>query len=154
MADTHPVLNPSQRAHLSVVAGGIEETIAEIEHLLDPDIDRGSVLTHFEDDLPIGFAERARSILDEIRVDVASFADRFSLDERRFSRAGSVMAHCSAQIVRIEESGAKSLRGYGAVAPGLDTVLTPWLESLRTKFAAIRFLLRDGSTSDAGLRDR
>jgi hypothetical protein len=149
MADMHPVLNPSQRAHLSVVAAGIEETIVEIEHLLDPDIDRRSLLTRFDDDLPTGFAERARVILDDIRTDVAAFAEAFSLEGRAFSRAGSVMAHCSAQIVRIEESGGRHLRGYGAVAPGLDAVLAPHLESFRAKFAAIRFLLHDqGSAED------
>ena len=53
---------------------------------------------------------------------VAVFSERFSLDSRWFSRASSIEAHVSAQIVRLDESGVKQLRGYGAVSEDLDAV--------------------------------
>ena len=148
-----PFVNKSQRAHLSVLAAGIEDTVTEIEHFLDPDLDRDSILTHYAADLPAGFAERIRPILGEVRAHVAVFSERFSLDSHRFSRASSIEAHISAQIVRLDESGVKQLRGYGAVSEDLDAVLAPDLDRFREAFAAIRALLHAtpdiDQTSDA-----
>jgi hypothetical protein len=136
-----PLVNKAQRVHLSVLAAGIEETVTEIEHFLDRDLDRDSVLTSYAADVPAGFAERVGPILDQLRAHVAVFSERFSLDSRWFSRASSIEAHVSAQIVRLDESGVKQLRGYGAVSEDLDAVLAPELELFRAAFAAIRALL-------------
>jgi hypothetical protein len=144
MATHRALLNESQRAHLSVLAAGIEETLSDIERFVDPHLDADAVMTHHVSDLPSGFVERVRPILADLRGRVATFAERFSLDARSFSRSSSIGAHISAQIVRLDESGVTQLRGYGAVAHELDAILAPELEGFREQFAEIGGLLRRG----------
>jgi hypothetical protein len=148
VAPTRPIVNKFQRAHLSVLAAGIEDTIVDIEHFIDPDLDRDSVLTHYAADLPPDFADCVRPILDQLRDHVAVFSERFSLEPRWVSRVSSVEAHVSEQIVRLDESGVKQLRGYDAVAAELGAVLAPTLEEFRRRFAEIRSLLHHTSDGD------
>jgi hypothetical protein len=72
------LLSGPQRMRLSVLAAGIEDTVAEIEHLLAPHPNQ--TLTLFADDLPPSSAERLRPLLESIRLQRAqrSANDRHS----------------------------------------------------------------------------
>jgi hypothetical protein len=143
MSDHRALLNGPQRTHLSVLAASIEDTVAEIERLLDPRANHGATLTHYSEDLPPGFAERVRPVLQELRALVAVFAGQFALDPRSYSRASTIGAHVTAEVNRLDDSSVKQLRGYGEVAPQLDSVLAPALEEFRRQLTAIRGMLKD-----------
>ena len=65
-------------------------------------------------------------------------AAEFRIPGRRVSRGRSVGALATAALVHIEDSRARNLRGYGAIAPELPSVLDPLLEELRDDWTAIK----------------
>jgi hypothetical protein len=136
------LLSGPQRLRLSVLAAGIEDSVGEIQRLLDPDLD--GTLTRYADDLPMASAERLRPLLIGIRAQLARMTSVLALEPQSFSRLASVQAQVSAQIVCIDESGVKELRGYGSVAPALGAELGPILRDLRATFREIEAQLRSG----------
>lgn len=136
------LLSGPQRLRLSVLAAGIEDAVAEIEHLLAREFDQP--LTRFADDLPPGCARRLRPHLESVRAQLVRMKTHFSLEPRDLSRVASIQAQVSAQMVCIDESGVKELRGYGAVAPGLDALLGPALRELRSTFSEMSVVLHQG----------
>ena len=150
MSSRRDLLNGPQRLHLAVLAASMEDSITEIERLIDPESGLVRRLTHYGDDLPRDFAERVTPILDALRSHVARFAEAFGLEPGRISRAASVRAYVSSELVRIDESGSRQLKGYGAVAPELGAVLEPALQDLRAGFAAVGAALHPRDTVDHG----
>jgi hypothetical protein len=148
MPDADHLLNGPQRLHLSVLAAGIEDAIAEIERVLDPRLNAHATLTAYSDDLPAGLEARLRPKLAALRGQVARLTEQFALEPRSFSRASSIRAYVSVEVARIDESTVKQLRGYGSVAPELDAVLAPALADLRRTFTEISASLRDEAAAD------
>ena len=82
------------------------------------------------------------SVLAQRRVDLLALSTRLGLETRRMSRAHSIQALASSEIVRIEDSYSPTLHGYGAVHEDAAKVIDPALNRLHAGFVAIRALLR------------
>jgi hypothetical protein len=73
---------------------------------------------------------------------VDAVSEQLGLETRRVSRAHSIQAFVTAQIVRIEDSYSPKLRAYGAVHPDVASHIDPALNRLHAGFVAIRALVR------------
>ena len=145
MSDSFSVLNGPQRNHFAALLAMMEECIAEIEMLSaahGSDAAARTRLTLLEDDLPAGFVENVEPVLAQLRVDLRALSTRLGLETRRMSRAHSIQALASSEIVRIEDSYSPTLHGYGAVHEDAAKVIDPALNRLHAGFVAIRALLR------------
>lgn len=144
MTDRSELLNTAQRNHFAVLLAMMEESLADIETLADPVAARDGRLTVRVDDLPPAFTDSVRPLLADFRREVTALAERLGIPPRHASRARSIRAIVTSEVVRIEDSVAARLRGYGAVHPDAASVIGPVLERLHSGFLAIGALLYSG----------
>jgi hypothetical protein len=130
-------LNHPQREHLAVMLAQMEDALDHVARLAGAEPPTGR-LTTYDDDVPPAFADRVGPTVTRLRGRIAAMAAELRLDGRRVSRARSISALATAALVHIEDSRARNLRGYGAIAPELAPVLDPLLEELRDDWTAIR----------------
>lgn len=145
MTEDAGILSGPQRNHFAVLLAQMERYLVEIEQLATPPAEHHADrtrLTRLEDDLPPGFAERVLPLLAELRGEVHALSDQLGVETRRVSRAQSIQALVSAEIVRIEDSYSPKLRSYGAVHEAAAARIDPVLNRLHAGFVAIRALLR------------
>ena len=120
-------LTKAQRNHFSVLLSMMEDALARIELLGDLTRAPGGVLTLYDDDVTPEFAVRADAIIARLRDEAAALAKLLGVEPRSFSRARSIRALLSGEIVRVEDSFSAGLKGFGAmsteVAPVLDEAL-------------------------------
>ncbi len=131
------LLNHPQREHLAVMLAQMEDALDHVARLARAELPTGRLAT-YDDDMPPGFADRVEATMARLRGRIAAMAAEFRLEGRRVSRARSISALATAALVHIEDSHARNLRGYGAIAPELASVLDPLLEELRDDWTAIR----------------
>jgi len=135
------VLNAHQRRHFEVLLSELEAALDRIE-ALGQSAQRRGVLSVMDDDLPAGFPERARPLLDALRAEIARFAGQLGLSQLRRSRRRAVEALILAETISIDDSSAGQLRGYGAVDPRFATQVAPALAGLRRQLLALGELCR------------
>ena len=119
MADPHPILNENQRRHFAVLLVGLDDALYRIEQLSEPAERRAGPLTRHTDDLPAQFAERAGPLLRDLRDRIVRLAATLGTEPREHSRARSVRVVVTSAVIRLEDSRARGLRGYGAVDPSV-----------------------------------
>jgi hypothetical protein len=115
----------------------MEDALDDVARLARAEAPTGQ-LTTYDDDVPPDFAGRVAPVVTRLRGRIAAMAAEFRIPGRRISRGRSIAALATAALVRIEDSHTRNLRGYGAVAPNLASVLEPLLGELRDEWAAIR----------------
>jgi hypothetical protein len=130
--DSTPHLTEPQRRHLEILFAILEEWLADIDQLASEPPRSASVLTLDIADLPSGFAPASRVALVTIRNLIRELAERLALEPRRESRMGKVRALVATAVVRVEDSYAAGLKGYGRVDPRLAEVLNPVLDRMKT----------------------
>jgi hypothetical protein len=130
-------LNENQRRHLSVVLTLLEEALVEIEDTAASAGTPRGALTEYADDLPPGFAERAAPRIASLRRSIAEMVEGLGLTAGVISRRGIVRAITSAEAVRIEDSTARQLRGFGTVDPRFDATIQPLLDAMHAELKAI-----------------
>ena len=129
----------------------LEDTLMEVEHVSGPLSTSFDRLTAYENDLPPTFADAARPYLTAVRERITRLTAELGLRSRTVSRARSIRALLIAEIVRLEDSTAEKLRGYGAVNPQVARELDPVLHELRELLASLAAL---AGGSVAGRRTR
>ncbi len=137
MTDLHPVLNEHQRRHFSVLLVGLDEALARIEQLADPDRQAWGPLTEYADDLPPRFAAEAHPLIADLRARILALGALLGTGSRRMSRERSIRAMVTSATIRLEDSRARGLRGYGAVDPSVHEHLDPVLDDLIERFRAV-----------------
>lgn len=115
----------------------LERSLVEVERLSGPGLERRASLTIYADDLPAGFSEAVGPALEAARDRLGRFAAELGLRPRVVSRARSIRALLTADVVRLEDSGAANLLGYGAVDPRVEREVEPVLRELRALLLAI-----------------
>ena len=140
------VLNAHQRRHFEVVLSMLEDTLRRLEQLAEG-APSNSVLTIIEDDLPADFAADAAPYLAGVRERIATLADALRLQPRRVSRRRTVRALLTAEVVRLQDSSAAQLRGYGAVDPRFANAVAPALDEIISRLEALSSQLRGGPRS-------
>jgi hypothetical protein len=115
----------------------MEDALDEVARLTGAEAPPGR-LTTYDDDVPRDLAGRVEPAITRLRASIAAMAAEFRIPGRRVSRGRSIAALATAALVHIEDSQARNLRGYGAIAPDLASVLDPRLEALRDDWTAIK----------------
>ncbi len=131
-------MNDPQRTHFEVVLSSLENALLRIEELARGAAADQRVLSTLAPDLPPGFAARAGPPIESVRATVRDLTAAMRLESRSTSSFRTVRALLTSQIVQLEDSEAKRLRGYGPVDPRLAAALNPALESMRADLGAIR----------------
>ena len=137
MKEPHPVLNENQRRHFSVLLVSLDEALARIEQLSDRDRHAWGPLTDYSDDLPGRFSGEAEPLIADLRARIVELSALLGTEPRRMSRARSIRAMVTSATIRLEDSRARGLRGYGAVDPSVHERLDPVLDDLIERFRAI-----------------
>jgi hypothetical protein len=115
----------------------LDEALARIEQLTAPGRHAWGPLTEYEDDLPPRFQAGIGPLVADLRERVLQLAAQLGTDARRMSRARSVRAMVTSATIRLEDSRARGLRGYGTVDPSVHEQLDPVLDDLMERFRAI-----------------
>lgn len=130
------LLNAHQKRHFEVVLGMLENTLGRIEQIADG-ASSASLLTIDENDLPADFAAKAAPHLTAVRERIATLALDLELQPRRVSRRRTMRALVTAEIVRLQDSSAAQLRGYGAVDPRFAQAVAPALAEIIERLGAL-----------------
>ena len=134
-------LNGPQRLHFEVILASLEKALSRLELIALGREHSGCRLTRMDNDLPESFWECATPLVERLRAQVASLSTAMALTERHTSPKRLVRALLTSQIVRIEDSSASRLRGYGAVDPAVLGLLDPALHALQGDLHAMLDLL-------------
>lgn len=137
MADLQPILNEHQRRHFAVLLVGLDEALARIEQLAERERRAWGPLTEYDDDLPPRFTGEAEPLIADLRARIVALGDLLGTSARRMSRARSIRAMVTSATIRLQDSRARGLRGYGAVDPSVHERLDPVLDDLIERFRAI-----------------
>ena len=138
------LFNKPQRNHFAVLLAMMEDSLAEMERLAERDLEPARELTRWADDLPPGIVEPLRSRLTLLRQKIRVLGKRLGIEPRDASRKRAIRAIVTAELLRIEDSYAAGLRGYGAVNPAAASIVDPAMDELHAEFTAIARLLAGG----------
>ena len=137
MTQSPPVLNEHQRRHFSVLLVSLDEALARIEQLSVRDRPSWGPLTNYADDLPPQFRGAIDPLVSDLRQRILNLATWLGTDARQMSRTRSIRAMVTSATIRLEDSRARGLRGYGAVDPSVHEALDPVIDDLMQRFRAI-----------------
>jgi hypothetical protein len=147
--DQQRFLNEPQHRHFEVFLSMLEDALTEIERLSAlSSAGAGGNLIRYDHDLPAGFAESAEPISISIRKEIAALARLLEIKQRHRSQVRTIRALLTAELVRLDDSYANKLRGYGAVDPRAKNALDPTLDRIRSGLTTLLNLLG----TDEGLR--
>ena len=138
------LLNKPQRNHFAVLLAMMEDSLAEMERLARTESEPARELTRWADDLPPGAVDPLQARLAIVREKVRVIGRRLGIEPREASRKRAIRAIVTAELLRIEDSYATMLRGYGAVNPAAASVVDPAMDELHAEFTAIARLLAGG----------
>ncbi len=137
MTDLHPVLNEHQRRHFAVLLVGLDEALARIQQLAEREHEAWGPLTRYDDDLPPRFTPEAEPLIADLRDRIIELGAVLGTTTRQMSRARSIRAMVTSATIRLQDSRARGLRGYGTVDPSVHEQLDPVLDDLIERFRAI-----------------
>ncbi|HEY4953601.1 MAG TPA: hypothetical protein VII02_01820 [Gemmatimonadaceae bacterium] len=127
-----PLLNEHQHRHFEVYLSMLQDALAEIEALAAPAAGRPDGLIWYHDDLPSGFDTAILPLLVSLRESIRQLAMLLDVAPQRRSRLRLIRALATSAIVRLDDSYAEKLRGYGAVDPRAGPRINPILDQIRT----------------------
>ena len=135
-------LNGPQRLHFEVILASLEDALARVELIAQGRVPRdGRRLTRVVCDLPEGFLADAAPRIASLRAYVAALSDALALEGSDASALRTARALLTSQVIHLEDSDARRLRGYGTVDPLVRERLDPVLETMRSDVQAILDLL-------------
>jgi hypothetical protein len=139
MADTAApiVLNANQRRHFEVLFARFEDTLVEIDWLLTHQANDARTLTLYHDDLPRTFRKKAPAAIRHLREMIGTLSTTLDLRPRTQSRRRAIAALLTSQAVRIEDSLAPQMRGYGEIDVSASQRLDPQLRTMITQLGQL-----------------
>ena len=135
--EPHTLLNGPQRRHFEVLLAMLQDTLAKVERLASEAAPEAGGLVVYKEDLPPGFAASIEPMVTELRRLIARLSADLGLRRRAVSRTRSIRALLTAEMVRIEDSTADKLRGYGPIDPRVSTAVDPVLRELHALLGSI-----------------
>lgn len=140
-------LNAHQRRRFEVLLASVEDALLVVDELSTPVRADDRALTKVRDDLPQGFAGRVAPNVARARARLVALANALSIEARQPSARRTIEALLTAEIVRLQDSEASKLGGYGAVDPSVATALDPVVRALEADLTAIRRALHQVAAS-------
>jgi hypothetical protein len=118
-------LNDNQRRHFEVLLTRLEDSLATIERILAAPPVRH--LTQLTDDVSPAFRTLAEAEIPRLREQVERMALALGLRPNVVSLRRIIGAALTTDAVRVQDSLASQMRGYGAVDPSVAERLDPAL---------------------------
>lgn len=134
-------LNPYQRTALAVALEQLEQSVGQIERLLD-DPPVGATY-RMALDLRPDTVKEIRQQCAAVRRQIAEAVAAFDLPQRPSSARRMIVAEMSSAWANLEDLRPSKLRRYGSVDPVLDETWSPRLERLIRLVLDIAGLARD-----------
>lgn len=125
-----PLLNEPQRNRFAVLLAALETALDDVERLAGGRAAAGQHLALLADDVSDTTAAVVREDIAAVRAQVRALATLLGIAPRTRSRARVMRAIILAQMLRVEDSYAAKLGGYGAVNARAAEVLDPPLRAL------------------------
>lgn len=127
-----PLLNEPQLRHFEVFLSMLETALHEIEGLTarTPEGTQEGLII-YDPDLPPDFMKTMDPSIAAIRTEVSSLARTLKIEPRHRSSLRTVKAILTSELVRLDDSYARKLRGYGRVDPHIQVELDPILDRIR-----------------------
>ena len=144
------LLNEPQLRHFEVFLSMLETALNEIERLagLAP-VPGNENLIVYESDLPREFRTQTGPAIEAIREQVSRLARKLGITPQHRSRARTAQAILTAELVRLDDSYARKLRGYGTVSPRVKEEIDPVLNSMRADIVALLHAAEQGGARRA-----
>jgi hypothetical protein len=136
-------LNDSQRRGLSTALSVFEETLFEIEQVLQNKSYRG-FLQDVVDDIRSPVKDATGEYMLPIKNTLKHLADSLQLEKRSVNAGKQVIGKLFYCLELLDEVKAKRLRRYGGIADGLEDVLDPQINTLISSITALIHLLQEG----------
>ncbi|HMI56502.1 MAG TPA: hypothetical protein VK511_00500, partial [Gemmatimonadaceae bacterium] len=89
-----------------------------------------------------------------IRSEIADLARVLEIKPQHRSQTRTIRALLTAELVRLDDSYANRLRGYGAVDPRAKNALDPALDRIRSGLTALLESLGSEQTRSSGRREK
>jgi len=136
------MLNEYQKRGLSITLSIVEESLRDIEHILNSGDDMG-ILYEVRDNVPAAIKDKLLRKMALIKDRIKIVAAEFNL-EKRYTEANretfGKLVYCWKIL---EDAKAGKLRRYGAVKPGLEEALDPHLDMIIDYILKMEHLLRN-----------
>jgi hypothetical protein len=133
-------LNDNQRRHYEVLMTRLEDSLARIESLLSAP--RPHRLTLVDDDVSPAFRAHAKAEIPRIQRQIERVSEALHLQPRAVSLRRMIGASLTTDAIRIEDSLASQMRGYGTVDPSIAERLDPALMRLAGSLQALSAMLK------------
>jgi hypothetical protein len=137
------ILNENQRRHYQVLLSMLSQSAGRVELLAASPPASESAFARYDHDLPPNFAARIAPHLRALREVLSRLARQLHIEPKRVSLRNSVRALLVTEIVRIEDSLATGLRGYGQVDSRVREQLDPLLQELMRELHAMKAVLEE-----------
>lgn len=131
MSADERLLNIPQRRHFEVALSMLLDTLSELEVLATAAGAGNNFLVIYDDDLDAELKSALPAVLASLRAEIMELARVLDVEPIHRSRARLVRAMLTSEIVRLDDSYAARLKGYGAVAPRAAEVIDPHLDRIR-----------------------
>ena len=142
MSTDKSLLNAPQRRHYEVQLGMLLETLGELEDLVASPEGWSNALVKYEDDLAPELKDKITRLLESLRAEIIDLAGILAIEPIHRSSARLVRAMVTSEMVRLDDSYAAKLKGYGPVDPRAKDVIDPCLDRIRADLAELLKLSR------------
>jgi hypothetical protein len=129
--DAGALLNEHQQRHFEVFLSMLQDSLAEIEALAASEAQRQDALVSYDDDIPEEFEKEIQPLLASLREDIGELVELLEIPRRHRPRVRMIRALVTSEIVRLDDSYAEKLRGYGPVDPKVRVQIDPILDRMR-----------------------
>lgn len=149
-SDAGPLLNEPQLRHFAVFLSMLEAALSEVDLLTtDSRSTAQRSLTADNLDLPHDFRRRAIPAIEAIGREIAALVRTLDIKPHGRSRRRQVKALLTAELVRLDDSYARKLRGYGPVSRRVALEVDPFLDRIRSQLVDLLRACEDEGLSSA-----
>ena len=135
-------LNEPQHRHFAVMLASLEDALHRVESLAGDNTPDPRRLTQLQHDVADDLAERTAPLIAALREQLSELAAAMELGAHNQSKYRTIGALLTSQMLHVQDSYARKLRGYGTVDPRLSAELDPIMESMERALAELRAELR------------
>lgn len=131
-------LNEHQRRHFDVFLAMLDDALLEVADLAQrSNADAKGKPRTYDQDLPPEFAASAAPLLESIREQMGALRNILGIQPQHRSTERAVKALLTAELVRLDDSYARKLGGYGAVDQRAQNIIDPILDEIRSSLVAL-----------------
>jgi hypothetical protein len=136
------MLNDSQKRSVSATIRLLEKNLHTMEQLLRSD-DYIGIVDELNNDLPVSVRDELSTLMTRIMDKIRFFAEHFALERQKRQVSNQLFALLTYNWTMLEEIKTRRLKGYGAVADGLQQTLDSELDAIIVLILDMQKTLRE-----------